>query len=134
MENSHPKWYLKLIKDLKDFVIHRTKLYFLPLIIPFKLTNREKEKMFFLMDKNNHYGFIIETIVIKLHLMRDSWPEYKFSENETTSLDILITKGEELLDILELEDASNHIRTKEYLDKQKYFFDMLNVKLPELFY
>ena len=32
------------------------------------------------------------------------------------------------------EDEENHLRSKRYLDKQKTFFDMLNVKLPELFY
>ena len=66
--------------------------------------------------------------------MKDSWPEYKFNEREIETLDILISEGFELLDILQDEDAENHIRTKKYLDKQKYFFNMLNVKLPELFY
>lgn len=86
------------------------------------------------MDKNYHYGFLIETIVLKLKLMKESWPEYKFSERELETLDLLITKGSELLDILEEEDSKNHIRSKEYQIKQKQFFDLLGVKLPELFY
>lgn len=138
MENSHQKLSSKSIrkfgKDIWEFIVYRTKLYFLPLTIPFKLTNRKKEKMYFLMDKNYHYGFVIETIVLKLQIMKDSWPEYKFNEREIETLDILISEGSELLDILQDEDAENHIRTKKYLDKQKYFFNMLNVKLPELFY
>ena len=54
MENSHQKLSSKSIrkfgKDIWEFIVYRTKLYFLPLTIPFKLTNRKKEKMYFLMD------------------------------------------------------------------------------------
>ena len=134
MENSPQKLSLKSIKQFGKNIIngfmYRTKLYFLS----FKLINRNKEKLYFLMDKNNHYGFLIETIVLKLKLMRETWPDYKFSDIEKDNLDILISKGSELLEILEMEDAQNHLRSKEYLNKQKTFFDMLNVKLPELFY
>lgn len=139
MENSRLKLFLKSInlfwkRDLKPFIINRTKLYFLPITAGFILNTKPKENLFWLMSKNNHYGFLIETIVLKLEMMRDSWPDYKFDENEKETLDLLISKGSELLDLLEEEDVENHIRTKKYLDKQKYFFDMLNVKLPELFY
>lgn len=138
MENSPQKLSLKSIKQFGKNIIngfmYRTKLYFLPFTISFKLINRNKEKLYFLMDKNNHYGFLIETIVLKLKLMRETWPDYKFSDIEKDNLDILISKGSELLEILEMEDVQNHLRSKEYLNKQKTFFDMLNVKLPELFY
>ena len=33
-----------------------------------------------------------------------------------------------------IEDKENHLRSKEYQTKQKQFFDLLNVSLPELFY
>ena len=138
MENSPQKLSLKSIKQFgKNIVngfVYRTKLYFLPFTVSFKLINRNKEKLYFLMDKNNHYGFLIETIVLKLKLMRETWPDYKFSDIEKDNLDILISKGSELLEILEMEDAQNHLRSKEYLNKQKTFFDILSVKLPELFY
>ena len=138
MENSPQKLSLKSIKQFGKNIIngfmYRTKLYFLRFTVSFKLINRNKEKLYFLMDKNNHYGFLIETIVLKLKLMRETWPDYKFSDIEKDNLDILISKGSELLEILEMEDAQNHLRSKEYLNKQKTFFDMLNVKLPELFY
>lgn len=138
MENFLQKLSLKQIKNFWKIIINgfkgRIKLYFLPITISFKLINPNKEKMYFLMDKNYHYGFLIETIVLKLKLMKESWPEYKFSERELETLDLLITKGSELLDILEEEDSKNHIRSKEYQIKQKQFFDLLGVKLPELFY
>ena len=138
MENFRQKLSLKRIKkfgkDIWKFIIHRTKLYFLPIMVPFKLINRNKEKMYFLMDKNYHYGFLIETIILKLTLMRESWPHYKYNEKELETLDILISKGTELLDILEKEDAENHLRSKEYQIKQKQFFDLLNQELIELFY
>ena len=138
MGNFLRKLYSKPIRkfwnNIWEFIVHRTKLYFLPIMVPFKLTNRNKEDMFFLMDKNCHYGFLIETIVIKLKLMKESWPHYKYNEKELETLDLLITKGSELLDMLEIEDDENHLRSKEYQNKQKQFFDLLNVKSYELFY
>lgn len=138
MENFRQKLSLKPIKkfgkEIWKFIIHRIKLYFLPIMVSFKLINRNKEKMYFLMDKNYHYGFLIETIILKLTLMRESWPHYKYNEKELETLDILISKGTELLDILEKEDAENHLRSKEYQIKQKQFFDLLNQELIELFY
>lgn len=138
MENFLQKSFLKRIKkfwkDLKLYIIDRTKLYFLPITLSYKLIDKDKKDMFFLMDKNHHYGFLLETIVIKLKLMKKSWPRYKYSEKELESLDILISKGTELLDILELEDEENHLRSKEYQIKQKQFFDLLGNLLPELFY
>lgn len=137
MENFLQKLSLKLnefwIKEWERFK-KTTKLYFLPLTISFKLTNKNKEQMYFLMDKNYHYGFLIETIILKLKLMRESWPHYKYNEKDIETLDILISKGTEILDILEIEDKENHLRSKEYQTKQKQFFDLLNVSLPELFY
>ena len=138
MENFRQKLSLKPIKafgkDIWKFIIHRIKLYFLLIMISFKLIDRNKEKMCFLMDKNYHYGFLIETIILKLTLMRESWPHYKYNEKELETLDILISKGTELLDILEKEDVENHLRSKEYQIKQKQFFDLLNQELIELFY
>ena len=124
LQKLYSKW---ISSKFMEYIIRRTKLYFLPIIIPFKLTNPYKEDMYFLMDKNHHYGFIIETLVLKLKLMKDQWPEYKFNDKKIETLDILITKGSELLDILELADAENHLRSGMYLTKQKQFFDLLNV-------
>lgn len=86
------------------------------------------------MDKNNHYGFLIETIVLKLELMKESWPEYKNSYHETNDLKYLIDLGHCILEQLEQEDSKNHLRSSEYLKLQKKFFDALNQKLPGLFY
>lgn len=137
MENFLQKLSLKLSNFTKcnwGYLVHRTKLYFLPIIAPFKLINRKKEKLFFLMDKNNHYGFLIETIVLKLELMKESWPEYKNSYHETNDLKYLIDLGHCILEQLEQEDSKNHLRSSEYLKLQKKFFDALNQKLPGLFY
>lgn len=105
-------------------------------ISPPKEENPLREKMVSIIDKNHHYGFLIETIVLKLKLMQEDFQkqDYKFLEKDLETLDILITKGTELLEILEKEDSENHLRSKIYLDKQTNFFNMLNVMLPELFY
>ena len=141
MENFLQKWFLKPIKlfwkDLKSFAVNRTMLYFLPLVAINNIRkNRLTEEWYFLMNKNHHYGFIIEAILLKLKMMRKSWPDYKFREREIETLDLLIKQAEELLDILEKEEVSDlcHIRSKEYLDKQKQFFNILQLKLPELFH
>ena len=134
MVNFLQKLYSKWIRWYTNFFIYKTKLYFLPLTVSWKLTDKHKEDMYFLMDKNYHYGFLIETIVVKLKLMKESLPDYKFREKDIETFDLLISKGTELLDILEVEDDINHLRSKNYLSKQKHFFDLLNVKLPELFY
>lgn len=138
MENFLPKLFSKPIKkfgkDIVEFVIRCTKLYFRPITIHWKLRSRNKEYMYFLMDKNHHYGFLIETIVVKLELMKESLPDYKFREKDIETFDILILKGTQLLELLESEDEENHLRSKEYLIKQQQFFDLLSVKLPELFY
>ena len=137
MENFLQKLSSKLskvwIKEWERFK-KLTKLYFLPLTISFKLTNKNKEQMFFLMDKNYHYGFLIETILIKLKLMKESWPDYKNNEEELLILKSLIQQAEELLELLEHEDFESHVRSSNYLIKQKQFFTQLSNHLTELFY
>ena len=130
MVNFLRKLYLKWISSNR-----RIKLWFLPFTVSLKLTNKRKEELYFLMDKNYHYGFLIETIVLKLELMRETFlkQDYKFVEKDIETLDILITKGTELLNILEVEEIDSHLRSKLYLNRQKKFFDILNLYLPELF-
>lgn len=141
MENFLQKWFLKPIKlfwkNNKPFIIHRIKLFFLPITILFNIRRNELNKeWYFLINKNHHYGFIIEAILLKLKMMEKSWPDYKFNEREMETLRLLIKHAENLLDILEKEEASElgHLRSKEYLDKQKQFFNILHVKLPEMFH
>lgn len=130
MVNFLRKLYLKWISSNR-----RIKLWFLPFTVSLNLTNKHKEELYFLMDKNYHYGFLIETIVLKLELMKETFlkQDYKFVEKDIETLDILITKGTELLNILEDEETDSHIRSKIYLNEQKKFFDILNLYLPELF-
>lgn len=111
-----------------------TKLFFLPLTVHPKLWNKHKEKMYFLMDKNHHYGFLIETILIKLKLMKESWPDYKNNTNELEILNSLIHQAEDLLELLEHEDLESHVRSSNYLIKQKQFFTQLSNQMTELFY
>lgn len=134
MENFLQKLYLKLINFWKNDIYPKWYIYWIQILIYFKVTDKNKKEMYFLINKNYHYGFLIETIILKLKLMKESWPIYKYNENELEILDILIKKGEELLNILEQEDCINHLRSKEYMKKQKQFFDLLNYKLIELFY
>lgn len=130
MVNFLRKLYSKWISSNR-----RIKLWFLPFTVSLNLTNKRKEELYFLMDKNYHYGFLIETIVLKLELMKETFlkQDYKFVEKDIETLDILITKGTELLNILEDEELDSHIRSKIYLKEQKKFFDILNLYLPELF-
>lgn len=138
MENFLQKLSSKLSKSFYkmvwEYFIHRTKLYFLPLTVSFKLTNKNKEQMYFLMDKNHHYGFLIETILVKLKLMKESWPDYKNNANELEMLNSLIHQAEDLLELLEQEDLNSHVRSSNYLIKQKQFFTQLSNQMTELFY
>ena len=111
-----------------------TKLYFLPLNVYYKLTNKNKEQMYFLMDKNHHYGFLIETILVKLILIKESWPDYKNNANELEILNSLIHQAEDLLELLEQEEEISHVRSSDYLIKQKRFFTQLSTQMTELFY
>lgn len=111
-----------------------TKLFFLPLNVYYKLINKNKEQMYFLMDKNHHYGFLIETILVKLKLMKESWPDYKNNANELEMLKSLIHQAEDLLELLEQEDLNSHVRSSDYLIKQKQFFTQLSNQMTELFY
>lgn len=111
-----------------------TKLFFLPLNVYYKLINKNKEQMYFLMDKNHHYGFLIETILVKLKLMKESWPDYKNNANELEMLKSLIQQAEDLLELLEQEDLNSHVRSSDYLIKQKQFFTQLSNQMSELFY
>ena len=138
MENFLQKLSSKLSKSfykmIWEYFIHRTKLYFLPLTVSFELTNKNKEQMYFLMDKNHHYGFLIETILVKLKLMKESWPDYKNNANELEMLNSLIHQAEDLLELLEQEDLNSHVRSSNYLIKQKQFFTQLSNQMTELFY
>ena len=138
MENFLQKLSSKLSKSfykmIWEYFIHRTKLYFLPLTVSFELTNKNKEQMYFLMDKNHHYGFLIETILVKLKLMKESWPDYKNNANELEMLNSLIHQAEDLLELLEQEDLNSHVRSSNYLIKQKQFFTQLSNQMSELFY
>ena len=111
-----------------------TKLFFLPLTVSYKLTNKNKEQMYFLMDKNHHYGFLIETILVKLILMKESWPDYKNNANELEILNSLIHQAEDILELLEQEEEISHVRSSDYLIKQKRFFTQLSTQMTELFY
>lgn len=138
MENFLQKLSSKLsksfCKSIWEYFIHKTKLYFLPLTVSIKLTNKNKEQMYFLMDKNHHYGFLIETILVKLKLMKESWPDYKNNANELEILKSLIQQAEDLLELLEQEDLNSHVRSSDYLIKQKQFFTQLSNQMSELFY
>ena len=137
MENFLQKLSSKLSKALRvewERFKKVTKLYFIPFTIPLNLTNKHKEKMYFLMDKNHHYGFLIETILVKLILMKESWPDYKNNANELEILNSLIHQAEDLLELLEQEEEISHVRSSDYLIKQKRFFTQLSTQMTELFY
>ena len=137
MENFLQKLSSKLSKfigkELERFK-KVTKLYFFPLTVLFKRANKNEEQMYFLMDKNHHYGFLIETILVKLKLMKESWPDYKNNANELEILESLIQQAEDLLELLEQEDLNSHVRSSDYLIKQKQFFTQLSNQISELFY
>ena len=46
----------------------------------------------------------------------------------------LIHQAEDLLELLEQEDLNSHVRSSNYLIKQKQFFTQLSNQMTELFY
>lgn len=86
------------------------------------------------VDKNQHYGYLLEVIKKELEDRYNSWPIYVGFENEKEALKDLIEQIKNLLDLLQQEDSKSRIRSKEYLIKQKAFFLHLNKVLPTLYY
>lgn len=100
------------------------------LISKIRLKNRWNE----LFNNNHSSGYLIEAIQIKLILMLEEWPKYKYSEIQETQLIELIELSDGILKKLEAEDKLSHIRSDEYKKLQNSFFTKLNLYAPDLFY
>ena len=95
---------------------------------------RIKKQWDTVLKKDFNGGYLIEAIQLKLIQMLNNWPEYKYSEYQTEKLRNLIEEAEELLLLLSKEENVSHIRSNDYLTKQKQFFRKLDSYLPDLFY
>ena len=58
---------------------------------------------------------------------------YVGKEKDLQNVEDMIVDLDELLNLLEEEEKTGHIRSKEYLKKQKEFFQNLNDKIPSIY-
>ena len=82
-----------------------------------------------------HYGEVLENILsILLNFqIRIKNSNYVGKEKDLQNLEDMIVDLDELLNLLEEEEKTGHIRSKEYLKKQKEFFQNLNDKIPSIY-
>ena len=85
-------------------------------------------------DDNHHYGFILFSINHKLKIMKNNWVSYSGSEDQLAELNYLIKTGDSLIKLLTEEEKINHIRSKEYLDLNKKYFDGLKKFNIDIYY
>lgn len=87
-----------------------------------------------MIKRKYHYGEIIEVIVLKLTEMRNGWEDYSDNEIQKDKLNLLIDLGNQLLEKLEEEELSgSHLRSNEYKDLNKKFFDSLKILNLDLY-
>ena len=82
-----------------------------------------------------HYGRILEDMLAILlnYQVRVKNTKYVGYEKDIETLEGLIIQLDDLLDLLEEEEKTSHIRSKFYLQKQKEFFQNFNDKIPSIF-
>ena len=92
-------------------------------------------KKWFSKKEPVHYGEVLENILsILLNFqIRIKNSNYIGKEKDLQNVEDMIEALDELLNLLEEEEKISHIRTKEYLKKQKEFFQNLNDKIPSIY-
>ena len=82
-----------------------------------------------------HYGEVLENILsILLNFqIRIKNSNYVGKEKDLQNVEDMIVDLDELLNLLEEEEKTGHIRSKEYLKKQKEFFQNFNDKIPSIY-
>ena len=94
-----------------------------------------KIKKWFFKKEPVHYGEVLENILsILLNFqIRIKNSNYVGKEKDLQNVEDMIEALDELLNLLEEEEKTGHIRSKEYLKKQKEFFQNLNDKIPSIY-
>lgn len=92
-------------------------------------------KKWFSKKEPVHYGEVLENILsILLNFqIRIKNSNYIGKEKDLQNVEDMIIDLDELLNLLEEEEKTSHIRSKEYLKKQKEFFQNLNDKIPSIY-
>ena len=92
-------------------------------------------KKWFSKKEPVHYGEVLENILsILLNFqIRIKNSNYVGKEKDLQNVEDMIVDLDELLNLLEEEEKISHIRSKEYLKKQKEFFQNLNDKISSIY-
>ena len=92
-------------------------------------------KKWFSKKEPVHYGEVLENILsILLNFqIRIKNSNYVGKEKDLQNVEDMIIDLDELLNLLEEEEKTSHIRSKEYLKKQKEFFQNFNDKIPSIY-
>ena len=92
-------------------------------------------KKWFSKKEPVHYGEVLENILsILLNFqIRIKNSNYVGKEKDLQNVEDMIVDLDELLNLLEEEEKTGHIRSKDYLKKQKEFFQNLNDKIPSIY-
>ena len=94
-----------------------------------------KIKKWFSKKEPVHYGEVLENIlqILLTFQVRIKNSNYVGKEKDLQNIEDMIIDLDELLNLLEEEEKTSHIRSKEYLKKQKEFFQNLNDKIPSIY-
>ncbi len=92
-------------------------------------------KKWFSKKEPVHYGEVLENILsILLNFqIRIKNSNYVGKEKDLQNVEDMIEALDELLNLLEEEEKISHIRSKDYLKKQKEFFQNFNDKIPSIY-
>lgn len=93
------------------------------------------KKWFSKKEEPVHYGDILENILTILlnFQIRIKNSNYVGKEKDLQNVEDMIIALDELLELLQEEEKIGHIRSKEYLKKQKEFFQNFNDKIPSIY-
>ena len=100
-----------------------------------KIKNNKFGNWIFKKKESVHYGEVLENILQILLTFQDRIKNYNYvgKEKDLQNIEDMIIDLDELLNLLEEEEKTSHIRSKEYLKKQKEFFQNLNDKIPSIY-
>ena len=92
-------------------------------------------KKWFSKKEPVHYGEVLENILsILLNFqIRIKNSNYVGKEKDLQNVEDMIEALDELLNLLEEEEKISHIRSKDYLKKQKEFFQNFNDKISSIY-
>jgi hypothetical protein len=100
-----------------------------------KIKNNKFGNWIFKKKEQVHYGEVLENIlqILLTFQVRIKNSNYVGKEKDLQNIEDMIIDLDELLNLLEEEEKTSHIRSKEYLKKQKEFFQNFNDKIPSIY-